>query len=42
MATDLDTEPGNLVFVVTKVPQHGVLENTANPTVAIQSFTQGK
>lgn len=38
----MDTEPGNLVFVVTKAPQHGVLENTANPTVAIQSFTQGK
>lgn len=40
-ATDIDTTPADLTFVITRGPEYGRLENTANPTVAIYSFTQG-
>lgn len=40
-ATDVDTAPVELTYVITRGPEHGRLENTANPTVAIYSFTQG-
>ncbi|VDI42839.1 Hypothetical predicted protein [Mytilus galloprovincialis] len=39
-ATDVDTAPVELTYVITRGPEHGRLENTANPTVAIYSFTQ--
>jgi len=41
-ATDVDTSSKDLTFVITRGPDHGRLENTANPTIAIYSFTQGK
>lgn len=40
-ATDVDTSSKDLTFVITRGPDHGRLENTANPTIAIYSFTQG-
>jgi hypothetical protein len=41
-ATDVDTSSKDLTFVITRGPDYGRLENTANPTIAIYSFTQGK
>ena len=40
-ADDIDTSPPGLQYVVTVLPQHGHLELTSNPTVAISTFTQG-
>ncbi|CAN9512669.1 unnamed protein product [Ophioblennius macclurei] len=39
-ASDQDSEPGELVFRVTKQPSLGHLEHTANPGSRISTFTQ--
>lgn len=40
LVTDVDNVPGQLVYSLTTAPVHGRLETSANPGVAITSFTQ--
>ncbi|KAM9238088.1 extracellular matrix organizing protein FRAS1 [Dugong dugon] len=39
-ATDQDSEPAELIYRVTKLPQLGHLEHAASPGIQISSFTQ--
>ncbi|MCC7038119.1 MAG: hypothetical protein IT560_12560 [Alphaproteobacteria bacterium] len=41
-ATDVDTTDANIIYAVTQQPQHGRLELSTNPGVAITSFTQAE